>query len=487
MNIYDLNLWLPSTLAFALHWVVIAALAVRVLMKRPMVGVALAWLSVIVTLPLVGAVLYLLVGERRIGRDRMARIAEQDELIQEWHKALTNRVVSDVDDPNDSTDPIRRHARNLLGYPAQGGNRIELISGRDPSFDAIIADIKSAQFTCEAVFYIWEDAGRALEVAEALIEASARGVRCRAMADAIGSRAFLRSKHADRLRQSGVELIESLPTGAIRTLFVRRDHRNHRKIIVVDSRVAYIGSQNMVDPRFFKQRSGVGEWVDAVARVTGTSACTIAGVFELDWAVEQSSTCVLPVDSQNEESDKGNAVIQVFPSGPDHHPGSIHQVLLTAIYSAQEELVLTTPYFVPDDSLQTALVSAALRGVDVSLVIPSRVDSILARYASVSNFSDLMCAGVKLYRFEGGLLHTKSITIDGTASVFGSVNLDMRSFWLNFEISLFVYDKEFTSSLRELQESYIMDSVRYDLDAWEARPFTRKFLENAARLVGPLL
>lgn len=487
MNITDLNLLIPSTVLLILHWTLISALSVRVLMKRPLVGVALAWLAVIVSLPLVGAVLYLLVGERRIGRERMGRIRDQFELIQQWQDALPFRVESLIDDPNDTTDPIRRHARNLLGYPAQSGNRIELVSGRDKSFDAIIAEINAAQYTCDAVFYIWENTGRTLEVAKALVDAAARGVQCRAMADAIGSREFLRSQHANALRDAGVELVESLPTGPIRTLFVRRDHRNHRKFIIVDSQVAYIGSQNMVDPRFFKRHSGVGEWVDAVARVTGPSACTLAGVFELDWAVEQSTKCILPIASSVDEKDSDGAVIQVFPSGPDHHPGAIHHVLLTAIYSAQHELVLTTPYFVPDDSLQTALMSAALRGVDVTLIVPARVDSILARYASASNFADLMRAGVKIYRFEGGLLHTKSITIDGTASIFGSVNLDMRSLWLNFEISLLVYDAEFTATLRALQESYLKDSVQFDLEIWERRPWTRKFFENAARLVGPLI
>ena len=222
----------------------------------------------IFSIPFAGAILYLLVGDRRIGRERLARTRAQTETITQWQKTLPNQVLSLVDDPNDTADSVRRHARKLLGYPAQSGNRIELITGRDASFNSIIADINSAQQTCDAVFYIWEDTGRALEVVEALINAANQGVRCRAMADAIGSRSFLRSRHAKLLRKGGVELIESLPTGAIRTLFVRRDHRNHRKIIVIDDRIAYIGSQNMVDPLFFKKRSGAGVWIDAVTQTT---------------------------------------------------------------------------------------------------------------------------------------------------------------------------------------------------------------------------
>ncbi|MCA9580111.1 MAG: hypothetical protein KC668_32000, partial [Myxococcales bacterium] len=163
-------------------------------------------------------------------------------------------------------------------------------------------------------------------------------------------------------------------------------------------------------------------WIDAVTRITGPAAATLGGVFEMDWSVESAHTCDLPRYSRETEH-PGEAHIQVLPSGPDHQPGAIHEILLTAIYSAQHELILTTPYFVPDEALETALCTAAHRGVEVTLVVPAKIDSRLARFAGASNFDHLLESGVKIQQFTGGLLHTKSITIDQHASIFGSVNL----------------------------------------------------------------
>jgi cardiolipin synthase len=177
----------------------------------------------------------------------------------------------------------------------------------------------------------------------------------------------------------------------------------------------------------------------------------------------------------------------VVPSGPAFRPEAIHQLLLTTIYLARRELLITTPYFVPDDTLFTALISAAHRGVEVTIVVPSKVDSRLVRYASRSLFDDLLSAGVQIAGFNGGLLHTKSITVDGEICVFGSVNLDMRSLWLDFEISLFIYDLNFIAEVRAMQAKYIEDSEMMDLNEWRKRSKTQQFIENAAHLVGPLL
>jgi cardiolipin synthase len=180
-------------------------------------------------------------------------------------------------------------------------------------------------------------------------------------------------------------------------------------------------------------------------------------------------------------------MLQIVPSGPDLQPEAIHHLLLTSLYAARDDIVMTTPYFVPDDSILTALRSAALRGVRVTLIVPARNDSVLVRYASAATYDDLLNAGVKIALFNGGLLHTKSLAIDGSISIFGSVNLDVRSLWLNFEISLLVFDPVFTSQLRALQDSYLLDSDWVDLDSWRCRSARNRFIENSCRLLSPLL
>jgi cardiolipin synthase len=265
--------------------------------------------------------------------------------------------------------------------------------------------------------------------------------------------------------------------------------RLHRKIVVIDGDVAWTGSMNLVDPRFFKQDAGVGEWIDAMVRIQGSAVAALATTMVGDWVLETGELAVDVFRSaglQLVEPD-GPADVQVVPSGPGQTEDGLLQMILALINAAERELVLTTPYLVPDDSLLRALRGAAGRGVKVRLIVPENVDSFLTRYASRSYYDDLLDIGVEIYMYRGGLLHTKSITADDSISMFGTVNLDMRSFWLNYEVALFIYDREFALQLRQLQQSYLDDSDRLDSAEWEQRSFGNRFLENALRLVSPLL
>jgi cardiolipin synthase len=476
-----------STTILTTHWLIVVGLSIRVIMRRPPVGVSVAWLTVIFSVPFVGAVVYLLFGEKRLGWRRAVRINASMVDVARWQKALREQYDPAASRIDTSALPLLQYAERVLGFPALPGNHIELLSDFQSIFDRMVADIDAAQSTVHLCFYVWYGGGRAADIVDALIRAARRGVQCRALADAMGSKAFFESELVARLRDAGVHFTAALPTGVLRTLVARTDLRNHRKIAVIDDRVAYSGSQNLVDPRFFKQESGVGKWVDAMARITGPAAASLDGVFRLDWSVETGAAFDPPSVFAEGTSAPAGSVIQIVPSGPDLRPEAIHQLLLTAIYAARHELVMTTPYFVPGESMLTALLTAALRGVEVTLIVPARNDSALVRHASVAHFDDLMSAGVRIALFNGGLLHTKSLTIDGAMSVFGSVNLDMRSLWLDFEISLFVYDRDFTGRLRSLQNTYLQDSDWLDLDRWRRRPTWRRFMENTCRLVGPLL
>jgi len=299
----------------------------------------------------------------------------------------------------------------------------------------------------------------------------------------------LRSETARRMRHAGIALQAALPGGLLRGLFVRFDLRMHRKIVIVDGQIAYTGSLNMVDPRYFKKSAGVGQWVDAMVRVRGPAVQGLAITFLEDWELDMGEGIerLSETGDVHRLSEQGDAVVQVVPSGPLVRSEAIQQILLQAIYSARRELILTTPYFVPDETLLTALISAARRGVQITIVLPAKLDSLLVRFASQAHKCELLAAGIQVVLFQGGLLHTKSITVDGQISLFGSLNLDPRSLHLNFEITLSVYDRTFTSRLRQLQQSYIASSEAMDLVTWESRSTLERFTENVARLVGPLL
>ena len=464
-------------------------LSIRVIMRQKQVGATLAWLSILLAFPFAGAFIYLLFGELRLGSRRAERASSLHNAYQKRLRALRSIATVDWSGIGSACEPMAMLSETAGGIPAIAGNSWELLEDFVTVFDRLIADIDAAKSTCHLEFYIWGVEGVACDVAEALLRATERGVVCRVAVDAVGSHAFLRSETARRLRRGGVFVRAAMPVSLLRMLFVRFDLRVHRKIVVIDGEIAYTGSQNLVDPRFFKKDSHVGQWVDAMIRFRGPAVEALAATFLEDWELDtgeglaENDSCGII----HRVAIEGTTVIQAIPSGPAAPEESIRGVLLQSIYSARRELVLTTPYFVPDEPLMLAIVSAALRGVQVTLIVPARVDSKLASLASEPHKGRLADSGVRILAFNGGLLHTKSVTVDGEFSLFGSLNLDPRSLMLNFEITLAVYDRGFTEALRALQERYIASSTRFDLHAWKARPISRRFLENVARLLSPLL
>jgi len=471
------------------HFVVVIAVSLRVIVKRRPPGVSLAWLILVIVFPYGGAILYLLMGERTLGRKRAKRAEALLPPFQEWLTHVLSARPAALEGESVGWEKLRRFVEGSVGIPALGGNELRMIEGADTTLRAIIEEIDRARKTCDLEFYIWHPGGLADEVARALIRAEGRGVRCRVLVDSVGSGLFLRSKLVREMRSGGVEVVEALPVGLIRSLFVRVDLRLHRKIVVVDGAVAFTGSLNMVDPRFFKQDAGVGEWVDAMVRVTGPAVKLLELVFVWDWLIETGETLdsLIPASGADMPAPSGQAVAQVLPSGPGYEGDGIYQLLLTAIYAARHELIMTTPYFVPDEPMIGALLAAARRGVEITLIVPERVDSVLVRYASRAYNDDLLSAGVRILRFRGGLLHTKSVVIDGETTLFGTVNLDIRSLRLNFEVTMIVYDKQFGGAVSDLQLGYAAQSEPIDLERWRQRKGFTRFLENTAQLMSPLL
>ncbi|MBX2850672.1 MAG: cardiolipin synthase, partial [Phycisphaeraceae bacterium] len=271
--------------------------------------------------------------------------------------------------------------------------------------------------------------------------------------------------------------------------FRRQDLRNHRKIVVIDGGVGYTGSMNMADPALFKKEACVGRWRDAMVRVTGPAVETLGLVFLSDFDIETADSLG---DFQEQGGlqrvePTGDTLTQLMPSGPGFAREAIRETLLTAIYGAEKSLVMTTPYFIPDEPLLEGLIAAAKRGVAVTLIVPEHIDSVMARLASRSQYADLLGAGVVVMQFADGLLHTKTLVADEAFALIGTVNLDMRSLWLNFEVTLAVYDAGFAKQLRTLQTQYTSRSHALDKAQWENRPFRIRLVENMARLLGPLL
>lgn len=488
-----------STIFLIADFLIRIGLSTRVIMRKRSYGVSLAWLVVILLLPFAGGLLYLFFGENRLSDRRVKFISASQNHYQNWLKTLRERAPVCWTNTNPEREPIHRQADKLVGIPALDGNSLELIETPTEILHSIIKDINAAQTTCHLQFYIWHNGGEVDEISHSLILAAQRGVVCRVLVDDIGSRDFLRSTQRKEMEKAGIRILSALPAGLFKALFSRIDIRNHRKIVIIDGKIAYTGSQNMVDPKFFKQNEGVGQWVDLMVRITGPVVEALGGTFISDWLLEtdpnpeegrslqDSVDLVRKIADIHPSPITGSIPIQLVPSGPVFSRHSIHSLLVTTVYAARREITLTTPYFVPDDSLLTALQSAAERGVSVRIIVPKKNDSKLVGYASKARFESLAMAGVQIYLFEGGLLHSKTICVDNDFSLFGSVNLDMRSFWLNFEATLFIYSQDFTRELRDIQQGYIKQSYLLNLDQYKQRSKIEQFKENTALLIGPLL
>ncbi len=473
-------------------------LSLRVIMRKRNYSTTMAWLLIILFVPFLGYLLYLFFGENRLPENRLRRMRQSRELYLSLPDALQRYLQDDWQGENALYGSLHRLAQRSCGIPALRGNTIEFITEPKAFFAALIRDIDQAQSSCFLQFYIWSVGGQSDEVAEALIRATQRGVDCRILLDDLGSRIFLSSRSARILRQAGVRLEKALPASLFWVFFARLDIRNHRKLALIDRNLAYTGSQNMADPAFFKANADVGQWIDVMVRLQGPVVGALKAVFAHSWFQETGQLLPfeeIPPSSDSERSDSAEvaplvrqAPVQLVPSGPDGHaPDAIHRLLLTTIYSARSQLIMTTPYFIPDDAVVEALQSAALRGVDVRVIVPARCDSRLAHHASRARFKELAQAGVRICLFAGGLLHAKTICVDRQVVLIGSVNLDMRSFWLNFEATLIVYCADFAKIVVAEQERYMEQAAELDLALFTRRGWGQRFKENLALLLSPLL
>lgn len=484
------------------HFALTSCVALRVIYARHSSSAALAWLMLLFALPLAGVLLYLLIGEPRLGRRRAKRRAEVLAFLGEFSKRFLP-----------AREEIHERRFQLLanlveqetGYGVLSHNQTELLTGADGILERLIEDIHKARYNCLLQFYIVDVAGRIEEVMQALMKAAERGVDCLLLADDLGSKRFWKSSWPKRLEKAGVRVTRALPVRFLSYLWVRSDLRNHRKIVVIDYEVAYTGSYNLVDPRFFKQNAGVGEWIDAMVRCQGMVARQLAGVFYSDWAVENEANLKETLnrfeaylamgDSEREAllaTPEGDAFLQVLPSQPDMESALVYEALMSAIYIAREEIVMCSPYFVPDEPLLNALLNAAKRGVRVVLIMPKNNDSRLVHYASRAYYQALLSAGVEIKVFTQGLLHTKAILIDERFAFFGTVNIDMRSFYLNLEVCLLVFSAQekigrTIYDIQMLLQGYLQDCEPVILSRWQKRSGLQRFIERCVRLISPLL
>ena len=448
----------------------------------------IAWVVVVGVLPLWGMLAYLLLGEVNIGRRRVERL----HAILKRMPQIPGQTIGDTTEFAAAVPERYRHlfrlGQSISGFDPVSGNTACLLPNSNATIDALVADIDSATDHVHVLFYIWLPDHNGTKVVEALKRAAARGVTCRVMADDLGSRTIIRSQHWRAMRAAGVRVAAGLPIGnpLLRPFEGRIDLRNHRKIVVIDDRITYCGSQNCADPEFLV-KAKYAPWVDAMMRFEGPIARQNQFLFASDWMtyvdenLDELLSKALPLPIP------GGMPAQVIGTGPTVRFSAMPEMFESLMFAARHEIVATTPYYVPDESLQNALCTTAYRGVDTTIVFPARNDSGFVGAASRSYYAELLTAGVKIYEYPGGLLHTKSLTMDGEVTLIGSANMDRRSFELNYENNILFYDAALTGAMRERQLEYIAGSNRVTPETVAAWPLWRQLWNNLIATLGPVL
>ncbi|RLB71540.1 MAG: cardiolipin synthase [Deltaproteobacteria bacterium] len=464
------------------------AFVVRVLLRPHREPASrIAWVVVIVAVPLIGILAYLFFGETSIGRRRVERLRESIARLPVWADVATTDVMPLQEDLPQGYLHLFQAGKTVNGFDPVGGNRAHLLADSNVSIDSIVADIDVAKEHVHLLFYVWLQDNNGCKVVEALKRAAARGVTCRAMADCLGSRSMINSEHWQAMRKAGVLLARALPIGnpLLRPLRGRIDLRNHRKIVVIDNHITFCGSQNCADPEF-RVKAKFAPWVDIMIRFEGPIARQNQYLFASDWMAETAED-ISALLREPISSTQSGLTAQVIGTGPTVRYSAMPEMFETLLYSARRELVITTPYYVPDESMQAALCSSARRGVDTIIIFPAKNDSWIVSVASHSYYADLLTAGVRIFEYEGGLLHTKSLTIDGEVTLIGSANMDRRSFELNYENNILFYDRVLTKDMRQRQESYLANSSPVTIEMVESWSWQRRLCNNAIAMFGPVL
>ncbi|MGO1543928.1 MAG: cardiolipin synthase [Gulosibacter sp.] len=490
----------PSIAVLATLYIVNLAIVVVTLFtignnRRP--TTAVAWLLAISLIPYVGLLLFLLFGTNRLPAHRRRKQAEFDKIIRDATDELEDELgLTPV--PKNYL-PISNLARKLTSIPHLPGNRIQIHPNYNETIAEMAAEIDRAHSYVHVTFYAmgYDDVTQGFF--DALERAVKRGVKVRVMYDQVGS--FRYPGYAElkrRLDAIGCEWHRLYSIWPWEGGWQRVDLRNHRKLLVVDGLVSWIGSQNLIERDYHRKpnrRHGQQQWQDLMVRVAGPMALGVDAVFRSDWFVETGHladdgadpTAEDFADNDAEDRAAGEAFslydCQLVPSGPGYEHENNLRIFTQLLYQARERVVIASPYFAPDDSMRYAITTAVQRGIEVHLHVSEHGDQFFTQHAQQSYYEELLRAGVRIWLYRSPyVLHSKHITVDGEVTMLGSSNMDMRSFTLNAEIMLIVYGKEFADRISWVEHSYRVHSRELTLDEWMARPRMHFAFDDLCRL-----
>lgn len=450
--------------------------------RRPISG--MAWLLTIFFLPYLGILLFLLIGYRTLPKSRLSRQEEINQFILDSTDGM-ERVSQDHPWPPWLESMVELN-RNLGAMPLVGDNTARLFGDYEGTFGAMAADIDKAETFVHVEFYIVSFDPTTAGLFDALENAVKRGVTVRVLLDHVQSLRIPGYKRTlERLTEMGASWQLMLPLQPLKGKWQRPDLRNHRKLLIIDGVVGYMGSQNLIDRTYKKPaniRRGL-KWKDLMTRLDGPIVAGLNAIFITDWYSETGDLLTRDIHPVHPEPLPNALDCQVVPSGPGFKGENNLRLFLGLLYYAQERIIITSPYFVPDEAMMYAITTATQRGVHVELFVSEVGDQPLVHHAQRSYYEELLKAGVKIYLYKAPfILHAKHFTIDDDVAVIGSSNMDQRSFSLNFEVSLLVRGHTFVRDLRIVEDGYRSDSRELGLEEWLKQPLRSTVLDNLARL-----
>lgn len=475
----EIAVWTISIVSYTLTLTLVPML---LLANKRWPASTVAWLMAIVTVPILGGLLYLAFGIDRMESKVRRRRASTQAMSRSLPRLATGHLHSLQGLP-ESQQQLMRLAKSVAGSSATVGNRVQLFHHSPDAFAAIQHAIANAEQSIHLEYYIWQPDNIGTKLRDLLIEKSKQGVRVRFLYDSIGS---MRLKHAflQPMRDAGIEVAVFLPGRSLRDAW-SINFRSHRKIIVIDGHYGFTGGMNVGDEYLGKSKH-FGYWRDTHLRLEGPAVLQLQEVFATDW---HSATGDDLSDDQLFPSpiEPGRIAAQVVAGGPDMDPSVFHSLMFTAITEARRSVTLATSYFVPTPGLCAALTAAALRGVRTRVLVSGPVTYWTTYHAARSFYEELLAAGVEVYEYRRGQHHAKTLTIDGHWSLVGTPNFDPRSVYLNFEVGVVMYDHGIALQLEHHFEEDIKHTQKFELESWRQRSTWERLKENSCRMFVPIL
>lgn len=478
-----------STVLFIAFIINIFLAFIIIFLERRGASSTWAWLLVLFFLPIIGFFLYLLFG-RQIQRQTLFKLDEEDKvglehIITEQLSALNDgQIISPSIEVERNKDLIRMM---LTSQPAflTTDNKVEVLTDGRAKFKSLLNDINNATDHIHVQYYIFKRDGIGQQIIDALEEKLKQGIEVKMLYDDMGSRTLTLSKFKDFKKLGGQ--VEAFFPSILPLINFRLNNRNHRKIVVIDGKIGYIGGFNVGD-EYLGLDKKFGYWRDTHLRIEGDPVNALQLRFMMDWN-SQSSRNNLKYQEKYfpDVRSNGQTGVQIVSSGPDDAWQHIKYGYLKMITSAKHSIYIQTPYFIPDHSFLEALKIAALSGVKVNIMIPNKPDHPFVYWATYSNAGELLKAGAKIFIYENGFIHTKMVVIDDEVASVGTANMDVRSFELNFEVNAFIYDRQIAEKLRNTFEEDVKVSSELTEEIYSQRVLWIKIKESISRLISPIL